>query len=811
MRSLIRLFLLASLMLACLPALTLASDGITYQGHLTQDGEVPSDGNYLFHFELYDALENGSSLWSQEDSLLVTQGVVNTVFENFTPDFFTQHPEVYLAVTLNGDLLTPRTRLEAVPYAFEAGHAALADSCINCGNGSGEDGFWSATGDDIHNTNTGSVIIDSPSAQPKLELKGDGAILRHTNEGNTLYEVGTNNGQPLLRMNRSDGTAVFRVDGDNGRVGIGIDIPASPLHVVGDIYSQSGRVRAEGMPIGTNKLQSFRDDGSSSIGTWTDPANPASKFAVFNGDDGLYLTTDWGDNNHFVAYSNMAGVGLGVDAELKPEVPAVTLALRQPNTGFHYAGSGTIAYMANSVERLRFSNNGNMGVGTTSPAYPLDVNGVIRSSSGGFRFPDGSMQITAAGSGLWSANGDNIYYNNGNVGIGTSSPGAKLAINSTWPHLRVSNGSSHWEIGDNVGTFYFRESGTSSGQFRIRRNDNTDMFVVDVPSANVGIGTTTPSSRLYVAGSSSSNPVLRVEQNSTHEGILATSNSVQTVKGAVHGKITATSGGGSGVFGETASPGVEGGAAVGVYGLCTHNEKSVGGATLGVLGRVAGYQEPNTGTSVPVGVFGEATHTTGIAWGMAGETYSTNNRACGVKGTLRIANSTGRAVWGDASNSFNTGYAGYFDGRVHVTGTITKGGGAFKIDHPLDPQNKYLYHSFVESPEMTNLYNGTATLDADGTAWVQMPEWFEALNRDFSYQLTAIGQPAPSLYVADEISGNRFKIAGGNSGQRVSWQVTGIRHDPYAEKYRIPLEEDKPGPERGQYLHPDAYKTADSR
>ena len=45
-------------------------------------------------------------------------------------------------------------------------------------------------------------------------------------------------------------------------------------------------------------------------------------------------------------------------------------------------------------------------------------------------------------------------------------------------------------------------------------------------------------------------------------------------------------------------------------------------------------------------------------------------------------------------------------GNLDVTGTISKGGGTFKIDHPLDPTNKYLYHSFVESPDMMNIYNG---------------------------------------------------------------------------------------------------------
>jgi hypothetical protein len=150
-------------------------------------------------------------------------------------------------------------------------------------------------------------------------------------------------------------------------------------------------------------------------------------------------------------------------------------------------------------------------------------------------------------------------------------------------------------------------------------------------------------------------------------------------------------------------------------------------------------------------------------------------------------------------------YAGNFNGDVRVTGNLSKGGGSFKIDHPLDPQNRYLYHSFVESPDMMNVYNGNVTLDASGEAWVELPTWFEALNRDYRYQLTPIGTPGPNLYIAQKIRDNRFQIAGGTSGMEVSWQVTGIRHDPYAEAHRIPVEEDKPPEERGTYIHPKAY------
>lgn len=168
------------------------------------------------------------------------------------------------------------------------------------------------------------------------------------------------------------------------------------------------------------------------------------------------------------------------------------------------------------------------------------------------------------------------------------------------------------------------------------------------------------------------------------------------------------------------------------------------------------------------------------------------------------------------------GYAAYLDGRVYIRGPLQKPGGQFKIDHPLDPANKYLCHSFVESPDMKNIYDGVVALDDKGEAIIRLPDWFGALNKDFRYQLTAIGAPGPNLYIAEEIidggtnyntdnsnysgsSNNRFKIAGGNPSMKVSWHVTGIRKDPWANAHRIQVEEDKSDKERGYYMYPNLY------
>jgi hypothetical protein len=111
---------------------------------------------------------------------------------------------------------------------------------------------------------------------------------------------------------------------------------------------------------------------------------------------------------------------------------------------------------------------------------------------------------------------------------------------------------------------------------------------------------------------------------------------------------------------------------------------------------------------------------------------------------------------------------------------------------------------------MMNIYNGNVTTDARGVATVVLPDYFEALNGDFRYQLTVIGQFAQAI-VAREIASGRFTIKTNRPKVKVSWQVTGIRHDAYANAHRIPVTEDKPTAEQGTYLHPDAFPRSESR
>jgi hypothetical protein len=360
---------------------------------------------------------------------------------------------------------------------------------------------------------------------------------------------------------------------------------------------------------------------------------------------------------------------------------------------------------------------------------------------------------------------------------------------------------------------------------------------------NVGIGLTTPLYRLDVTSTGLYTArFVNTGGGVTNSGIYATANTVANSGYGVHGI-----GGKFGVWGETASEanvtgGVRGSAGlpavniVGKYGVL--GESNTGKGVVGVSTDNNGlYGYSSSGWAIrgegPAGavyahawntntaaILASHTATTGTSYGLYGVSNSTDGGA-GIRGDGDYVGvwgeSAGRwGVYGKSSGTSNSygvygtvvagsgNYAGFFSGDLRTTGTLSKASGSFMIDHPLDPANKYLYHSFVESPDMMNIYNGNVMLDANGAALVTLPDWFEALNKDFRYQLTCVGGFAP-VYIAQKISGNQFRIAGGTPGLEVSWLVTGIRKDAYAEKNRLPVEVLKPAEERGFYLHPEAF------
>lgn len=409
-----------------------------------------------------------------------------------------------------------------------------------------------------------------------------------------------------------------------------------------------------------------------------------------------------------------------------------------------------------------------------------------------------------------------IYQKSSAIGINTTSPAALLDLNgkgdirdtltlfpkSTDPALTL-NGTSFSVASTGKVSFVTGQTFPGSGSVTSvgLSAPTTDFTVSGSPITKSGTlalkWTVTPTSAatadaIVKRDGSGSIAVAELEANSTDVGVTAT-------------------GANAGVYGTTTNA-----SGNGVYGYNPNHTGVYGDGGIGVWG--------HSGTSY--GVYGASYGTSGTSDGVHGESYGGGSAVAGVNfaGGIGVYGSGGNGVIavsatasGVGLGAYNTssgdalfaenqsgGFAAFFLGDVDVDGSLSKGGGSFKIDHPLDPANKYLYHSFVESPDMMNIYNGNVTTDVAGNAIVTMPDWFEALNQDFRYQLTVMGQFAQAI-VAAKMANRQFAIKTDKPNVEVSWQVTGIRHDAWANAHRIPVEQAKADQDRGLYIYPELF------
>ena len=356
------------------------------------------------------------------------------------------------------------------------------------------------------------------------------------------------------------------------------------------------------------------------------------------------------------------------------------------------------------TERMRLTRDGKLGIGTTGPAFSLDIKSTLATAGRGT-----TTSTSSASTGL-----------TGVAGAGTGVSGTSTSL------YGVTGKGGYAGVRGDAGPYGGIFAGSGSGS-------------IGVYGSGQGYG-------VYGAGST------------------------------------------YGMYGSGSTYGMYGSGPTGVYGS---------GSTNGVTGKTSNVNGAGVfgdGNGGQYGVHGQNGRTAGTrgdsgyvgAWGQ-GTTY-------GVYGLATDTVNQTYGVFGQASNG--AAFALWAQGNAHVAGTLSKTAGSFKIDHPLDPERKWLQHSFVESPDMMNVYNGNVVLDGAGTAVVELPDYFDALNTDFRYQLTPIGASAP-VYIARKVSGNKFGIAGGTPGLEVSWQVTGIRQDAYAKAHRIEVETNKSKAERG--------------
>jgi hypothetical protein len=516
----------------------------------------------------------------------------------------------------------------------------------------------------------------------------------------------------------------------------------------------------------------------------------------------------------------------------------LTISRLANDSGHISIGSNNMVLWTGSGSGLYVANSGNVGVGVASPSTKLAVNGTAQVA--GFQMPTGAsagyvLTSDVSGVGTWQAAsggiggggtadyvprftgastlGDSPIRVNGTmVGIGTD-PSSTLHVNGT---MEVEDTATLH--GDLYSTNVQSEGALTLASGSVNR--------VHLDSAgNVGIGTMSPGSLLDVDGTAQVTG-LRMPTGASDGHVLVSDASGNASWQAGAGLALPYEGSFSDSInpafkvGNPISEGIAGNFEGGMFGVL--GEAYVPHPTADLCAGVRGYADiVEAGTAIGVDGYAGNWHG-GDAYGVrarafGGNTYPTfgvygraeySDDARGIYGSAHTGSGDGTAigVYGTAVGVLNsTLYAGYFEGDVHVNGTLSKSAGSFKIDHPLDPENMYLSHSFVESPDMMNVYNGNVLLDGRGEARVELPEYFEALNRNFRYQLTPIGGAAPNLHVAERISDGCFAIAGGEPGLEVSWQVTGIRRDRFAEEHPIIVEEAKRDVDRGKYLNPELY------
>jgi trimeric autotransporter adhesin len=227
----------------------------------------------------------------------------------------------------------------------------------------------------------------------------------------------------------------------------------------------------------------------------------------------------------------------------------------------------------------------------------------------------------------------------------------------------------------------------------------------------------------------------------------------------------------------------------GQIGVGGNTEPTLLETQFGSIANINGYS----------GVFGAGAYGPGLQTGGDGGNFYGGPSESAAAGDGIFA-----MVGSGITDADTSGYAGFFYGDVYVNGTLSASTKDFKIDHPLDPANKYLVHASVESSEQMNIYTGNAVTDEFGLATVKLPDWFEAENTDFRYQLTVVGRKAQA-WIAEEVSNGQFKISSDATYTKVSWQITAVRQDAYAKAHPLVVEQVKPARERGFYTHPELY------
>ena len=175
---------------------------MSYQGRLTDSGGNPLNGQFQLHFSLYTQASGGSSIWTETQTVDVTQGDFNVLLGSVSPldnSYFETSP-LYLGTAVAGDPeLTPRDQIGAVGYSYRTGTVDGAEGGAVTGdlNLSGDLTVAGTTnlGNTIH-TPSGVTIqsnldtLKITAGSTAISIQPNGVI---TLEGSTVYVVAQSN------------------------------------------------------------------------------------------------------------------------------------------------------------------------------------------------------------------------------------------------------------------------------------------------------------------------------------------------------------------------------------------------------------------------------------------------------------------------------------------------------------------------------------------------------------------------------------------------------------------------------------------
>ena len=766
-------------------------------------------------FAIYKQQDGGAAVWMETQSVATDGGgnysalLGSTTAAGLPGDLFSQQEQRWLGVQVQGQAEEPRVLLVSVPYAFKAheaetlGGKSVSDFVLVNGASSSANG----TSTTQTGPNTANSLPASNGAKKGAASDGPTNFSGSTTDQIVgVTQTGTGAGVIASAPTKgvvgtataTTGTAIGVEGGSAGSGGYGVygnvtSATGATVGVKGNSQSSSGTgVRGTNIATSgaTTGVSGYVDSAAGTAGSF----NNAAGGMILSGQNNGVVKFSVDGSGNITSQGTLSGIG----------ITGTTSAA----TGVGLTGNATNTTGANTGvmgETASIHGTGVGGYANTTTGQNVGVYGQTNSNNGWgvYGEADSTSGQTFGVEGNNQSAGQN---SSGVLGYENSSTGMVFGVNGqTNSTTNYAAGVSGYE-GASTGLVYGVVGGTSSSGDGARG-------VYGFDSATTG--------QVYGVAAT-------IE--STSQGAAAVNGAAGATTGQVYGVIGNTASSSDGTAGVTGYASATSGQTIGVTGQSSSDSGTgVQGIAYSSSGNTIGVSGQSASTS-GAGVIGNAGAASGVVFGVKGGTSSTSGT--GVQGiaTAVSGNTTGVAGWsyspsgvagffdnsaggyilsgsvGTVNEFFVDGQGnGFFAGNLNVTGTLSKGGGSFKIDDPLDPENKYLSHSFVESPDMMNIYNGLVRLDARGEAWVELPQYFEALNRDFRYQLTSVGASQPRLYIASEVNGNRFKIAGGKANSKVSWQVTGIRQDAWANAHRIPTEEEKPLEKRGTYLHPDAF------